>query len=845
MAHSPKGVSAAYALKKVFSASSHYENQNDWNEHEDEGLVLSDRVSSRVVQSHADGSAEAILSSSDEEVPLSRRTKSNIVPSTTTSLRNNNNNNNIALSNNNNSHSPLPMTRTKSTPHNGHKVTYAMRKVFSREEKSEWHNRQGEAEELMMIHHDDNNAMSLSSRVSSRVAAVEDDGGAELVLEEGSTSVGLYANNSNEASLFEHEGGSSATTKITATGMKLNKGSGYRLRRFLSTPASSSSSGQKKASGIGIGGSALQRTTSYDKEEYYNDEDEGDYTNDGGGGGGYQHERRVSPLYNNEHQQPSPHRLSSPVGLKRTLSLRRNKSGLSTTNIDKSKTASSSLQQDDDLSTVAESVDDSTSAAGQHTNSKKKKGKKLFMFKQRMMVVSLAFLLVAFAAVGVVYIIVGSSKDDDASSSSAMNNVEYTDLIMVGSSSNDVEVATTVVNDGRDANDGTTDNDSSTEEEEEEVEATDYNIGTLEEKEGYDEEEIPLSSEDGSDNAVIDDEAVPLEQEQKPQQVQPKEEPSDIPEDPTPESSSTTPAVVPSSAAAIVLATTPSPTTESPTKKPSKTPSKNPTYAPTIDTYTKFYLMADCPYDDNERNNLMPSFIKNLSRNADFLVHLGDLQYAKVDDCKEYAYREARDIIKKSPIPTFVLPGDNDINDCDDIEHGEEMWTEYFHKIDEQYWGDDVLYTSLENFVRWGDLDESFSFLYKGVLYFGLNIVGGRPYSNSEKRRRHKEHLSHIREILGKLDEDDFQVLVLFGHAEPSDHHDDFFKGDDGFAAIVEELGKPTIHFHGDYHEYYEVEGEVGDFDDLDNYVRISLDGESTAPPIKVEIDVSRENPIR
>ena len=48
--------------------------------------------------------------------------------------------------------------------------------------------------------------------------------------------------------------------------------------------------------------------------------------------------------------------------------------------------------------------------------------------------------------------------------------------------------------------------------------------------------------------------------------------------------------------------------------------------------------------------------------------YVGDTQYAKIDDCQEYAYREASDILKKSKIPTFVIPGDNDINDCDDHE---------------------------------------------------------------------------------------------------------------------------------------------------------------------------------
>jgi len=165
------------------------------------------------------------------------------------------------------------------------------------------------------------------------------------------------------------------------------------------------------------------------------------------------------------------------------------------------------------------------------------------------------------------------------------------------------------------------------------------------------------------------------------------------------------------------------------------------------------------------------------------------------------------------------------------------MWKKYFTKPD-MNWG-----SKRHGFdvTRWGSLRESFSFVNKGVLYFGLNIVGGSPYSYSEKRERHREHLRYIRRIINNLDDDAYKVIVLFGHADPGSNHDDFFEGSNGFAAIVEELGKPTIHFHGDYHEWYEVEGDF----DVDNYMRISLDGESINPPIVVEIDVKRSNPIR
>ncbi|KAL7525449.1 hypothetical protein ACHAWF_001362, partial [Thalassiosira exigua] len=282
--------------------------------------------------------------------------------------------------------------------------------------------------------------------------------------------------------------------------------------------------------------------------------------------------------------------------------------------------------------------------------------------------------------------------------------------------------------------------------------------------------------------------------------------------------------------------------TRLPTSSPTASPSQSPTSSPAEGTYTMFYVVADCPYNDEERYELMPRYIAELSPDADFLFHLGDLQYAKEDFCEEWAYEIGSSILAKSPVPTFVLPGDNEINDCDDVEWGEEMWTKYYQMFDRRHWDHDF------KIKRWGKLGESFSMLRRRVLYFGLNIIGGTPYSESEKERRHAEHLEQIRATLAFLDDDDdFRVVVLMAHADPGDHHYDFFGGSDGFASIVMDLRpKPVVHFHGDSHHYYESEGGAwGDCVDSDNYVRISLDGESAAPPIRVEVDVERPNPVR
>lgn len=143
--------------------------------------------------------------------------------------------------------------------------------------------------------------------------------------------------------------------------------------------------------------------------------------------------------------------------------------------------------------------------------------------------------------------------------------------------------------------------------------------------------------------------------------------------------------------------------------------------------------------------------------------------------------------------------------------------------------------------TRWGKLDESFSFLRNRILFFGINIVGGKPYDDDEKTQRHAEHLRRLKGIMSERSAE-YDVAVLLGHAEPKERHADLFEGEDGLARFVSEMEKPFVHIHGDYHCWYEKEKSFG----VKNYLRISLDsliredGE-VAVPIRVEIDSSKK----
>lgn len=292
-------------------------------------------------------------------------------------------------------------------------------------------------------------------------------------------------------------------------------------------------------------------------------------------------------------------------------------------------------------------------------------------------------------------------------------------------------------------------------------------------------------------------------------------------------------------------------TTQVPSAQPTNPPSPPPTLPPTMvppptppptdplpseDTVTKIFFIADCPYTDQERQQTMPQYINDLESDGDFLVHLGDLMYAIADRCREGAYSIAAEILGKARMPTFVLPGDNDINDCPSVQHGEEMWMKYFHLFDKKYWNHSF------DLTRWGKLDESFGFLHKRVLFLGLNMVGGTPYDWTEKTERHQKHLEQIKALF-EQHEGKFEVIVLMKHADPGNNHRDFFGGGNGdglFIDLIRNLGKPTIHLHGDSHYYYEREGDYG----VANYMRISLVGDSKGPPLSVTIDVSKPNPI-
>lgn len=81
---------------------------------------------------------------------------------------------------------------------------------------------------------------------------------------------------------------------------------------------------------------------------------------------------------------------------------------------------------------------------------------------------------------------------------------------------------------------------------------------------------------------------------------------------------------------------------------------------PTSTTFGTFCVIADVPYSDNEAITLRDQIATQME-GCEFLVHLGDIKHGDTA-CTEDRYITMKDILLESSIPTFIVPGDNEVS---------------------------------------------------------------------------------------------------------------------------------------------------------------------------------------
>ena len=239
-----------------------------------------------------------------------------------------------------------------------------------------------------------------------------------------------------------------------------------------------------------------------------------------------------------------------------------------------------------------------------------------------------------------------------------------------------------------------------------------------------------------------------------------------------------------------------------------------------------FYAMGDVPYAPEE-DLLLPKQIAAVPDDAAFVVHLGDIKNGSTP-CNEQVYAKVAGMLRKSAHRVFIVPGDNEWNDCQEPVPAWDFWVKYFMKFD-RHWESPL------KVARQTERQENFAFTHKGVLFIGINLVGGRVNDAAEWKKRHQQNIAWIDRQL-KTEGNASSSLVLFGHAQPAVKHADFFGP---FCESAEAYEKPILYIHGDGHRWIQDRPFPAK-----NILRVQVDQGGIASPVKVMVGRDAKQPF-
>jgi len=242
-----------------------------------------------------------------------------------------------------------------------------------------------------------------------------------------------------------------------------------------------------------------------------------------------------------------------------------------------------------------------------------------------------------------------------------------------------------------------------------------------------------------------------------------------------------------------------------------------------------FYAMGDVPYTPEE-DKLLPQQIEELPDDAEFVIHVGDIKGGG-PPCVEAVYQKVSGMLRESVAPVFIIPGDNEWNDCSDPDPDQAWiyWNRYFRRFDDHWDHSFPVFRQIEH-------EENFSFVRNRVLFIGLNVVGGFVHDPEEWKQRHADGLQWIRRNLAQFGEE-VGCLMLFGHATPAPKHDDFFGP---LSIVAQEFNKPVLYLHGDGHNWVYDRPFAAK-----NILRVQVDQGGKAPPLKVTVTNDASEPFQ
>mmetsp|Transcript_36615 Transcript_36615/g.42089 ORF Transcript_36615/g.42089 Transcript_36615/m.42089 type:complete len:905 (-) Transcript_36615:314-3028(-) len=182
---------------------------------------------------------------------------------------------------------------------------------------------------------------------------------------------------------------------------------------------------------------------------------------------------------------------------------------------------------------------------------------------------------------------------------------------------------------------------------------------------------------------------------------------------------------------------------------------------------------------------------------AEFLTHLGNLQDASLTQCPANRNEEVASILKMSPVPVFIVPGEHDWLHCPNQNYAYTRWLEAFAQFTETAFVDTL---AMEVF-RPKTTPEVFATLHNGVLLLGLHVVSGSLQGVGQQTSGDQELIMKDEKmkifVRGTLEQwrGQFRAVVLLGNARPSQQQYSFFTG---IAPALRDSKTPVLYLHSD-----------------------------------------------
>jgi hypothetical protein len=205
---------------------------------------------------------------------------------------------------------------------------------------------------------------------------------------------------------------------------------------------------------------------------------------------------------------------------------------------------------------------------------------------------------------------------------------------------------------------------------------------------------------------------------------------------------------------------------------------------------------------------------------------------AAADLCDPNKFTRIKGILLESHIPVFIVPGDNEWNDCGNaqqIEAGWTLWTDNFMHLEDNW---------IHSFpiVRQRSHPENFYLVHKRTLFFGLNIVGGRVHDEDEWIQRLRDEYNWVVAIVQENVPLNAEGIIIMAHAHPTSDHRHFFNP---LQIFTRDNEIPTLYLNGDGHVFQHNEN----FFDRPNFLQIQHEGGTRNPILKILADPEVNGP--